>query len=491
MFSVRVRCQLVLVTFVGAAAQAGPLPPGNAGGHFVVEDAFSQFMTLKHHGEALGWRNPEGAGAPDPSIFDHYQGLARYPGTGTPVFYVTQKDDDDGGIIGGYLSIVRFGTRPATGERLRSNLQEIGNDTEEMVPAITDTWVRSIRFDGSLVVDGKPLAAYVHPGSMAILDDILFVPLDTPDLSGACCIGELCVEVGDITCLFLGGTFHGAGSMCKDMSCGGSPQPVFSAPPSAVFGSPSPAPGVIVLFDLGVNRENPPAVQVLDLEHNVDNLAVTRRDNGKYLVWTNGDGGNIRKFYETTHTDLRNDALGLTWLHDVDEPADWPTGAGAHQSSTFLREPDGSLFLIGMRHPGGLPGAGDDKADLYEVQAVGNAFNLVRLAERELHCVYDGGGGPVDMRICNFGAASNAYVTPRRRDDSLLDTPRRRGRLRRRLRQDGRISTPGRESGQQPPAVAGGGRGRPLCCRRRCDGCVERQRIATGGQAVGGTLRRR
>src|SRR5688500_4275476 len=77
----------------------------------------AQFAELKHHAEAIGWRLPEDQGAPDPNFFDpdadHYQGVVRYPGTGTPILYVTQSDDDDNGFIGngGYLDIVRMGSR--------------------------------------------------------------------------------------------------------------------------------------------------------------------------------------------------------------------------------------------------------------------------------------------------------------------------------------------------------------------------------------------
>ena len=136
MSSARVQFQVVLLGFASVTAQAGSLIPGNAGGHFVIDNV-GQFLTLKHHGEALGWRI---GGAPDPSIYDHYQGLARYPGTGVPIFYVTQKDDDDDGVPGGYLMVVKFGTSPTTGERLRSNLQKFGTDTEDTLPESTDTW---------------------------------------------------------------------------------------------------------------------------------------------------------------------------------------------------------------------------------------------------------------------------------------------------------------------------------------------------------------
>jgi hypothetical protein len=379
--------------------------PGNDKGLFVVENAWAQFAALKHHGEALAWTLPEHLGAPDPSVTDHYQGLARYPGEGVPVFYVTQKDTDDGGKKGGYLHVVTFSSRPTTGERLRSNLLEKGKDTEDTYPPFTptvfDSWYQSIRFDGSLVVNSATaidpitkepitvspytLPAYVHPGSMAIVDDILFVPLDSPDLSNA---------------------------------------------PTAF----------IVLFDLRDNqgsRENPKAIHAIALDHNIDNLAVTEYDFGdgegtKYLVWVNGDGGSVTKFYKTTSSDLRDSELGLInvqdWdsnsMQDISVPANcwlgqinycWPRGTCAHQSSTFMRDQNGLLYLIGMRHAGicWSPSVGTDYADLYWIREdTPGHFTLTYVGERRFYCAYDGGGGPEHMRICNFGAAGNAYVSP-------------------------------------------------------------------------------
>jgi hypothetical protein len=336
---------------------------GNEAGFFVVADASMQFGELKHHGEALGWINPETQGAPDPSMYDHYQGVVRYPGTGIPVFYVTQLDDDDGGIEGGYLHVIQMGTRSTSGERLGSNLQAIGSDTEEMTPFSQDTWVRSIRFDGALVIEGSPFPAYRHPGGMAIADDVLFVPIDQPESSG---------------------------------------DPV----------------GQIVLFDLREDRLNPSPFRTIALDHAIDNLAVTGRPDGTCLIWTNGNGGNDTRFYRTSHPDLRDPALQLIHLQNWDPASglfgtSWFKGAGAHQSSTFIREPDGTLYLIGMRHPGGLPFLGEDWADLFQVDELTHEiFTLTHIQSRHFYCVYDGGGGPVDMRICNFAAGGSAYVSP-------------------------------------------------------------------------------
>ncbi|MCI0396416.1 MAG: hypothetical protein L0322_15975, partial [Chloroflexi bacterium] len=361
-----------------ALGQGTPYQPGNSRGLFVVEDALAQFNALKHHGEALAWILPEALGAPDPSIPDHYQGLARYPGEGAPIFYVTQKDDDDpippqAEGPGGYLHVFRFGTRPTDGERLRSNLQVIGSDTKHTQPSSSDIWQRSIRFDGSLQIDGQSLPAYVHPGGLAIVDDILFVSLDSPHSGG------------------------------------------------------SPA-GQIVLFDLAAGREHPLPIQALPLNHSIDNLAVTEQEDGTFLVWTNGGGGEATYFYETSGPNLRDDNLALALVQRLDHHSStdydgagesWPGGGvldghEAHQSSTFLREPDGTLYMIAMRHVGAVD-VGSDYADLYRVDPkTAGGFKLTRLRTRNFHCEFRMSGGPseTDARICNFAAADNAYVSP-------------------------------------------------------------------------------
>jgi hypothetical protein len=353
--------------------------PGNEDGLFVVEDAQAQFEALKHHAEALGWRNPESDGAPDPGSTDHYQGLVRNPNPGTPVFYITQKDNDDQGRKGGYLLVIELKSRDTSGERLRSNLQEDGQDTEDTSPNENDTWVSSIRFDGTLenapVFDGIRLPAYEHPGGMALVDDVLFVPVDTP-ASEADPVGQL------------------------------------------------------LLFDVSADPLIPIPLQAFELEHAIDNVAVTRLDNGRYRIWTNGDGGADIRVYDTTSTDLRDDTLDLTLRQEWDPATDlvhdgfgclfppelvelcWPRGASAHQSSTFLRDTDGKLYMITMRHPGGFAFSGEDWASLYlvEEQAPGE-LRLTWLAQRMFHCRYDGGGGPQPMRVCNMGAGNNAYVS--------------------------------------------------------------------------------
>ena len=86
-----------------------------------------------------------------------------------------------------------------------------------------------------------------------------------------------------------------------------------------------------------------------------------RRTDGSLLIWVNGDGGHVTRFYVTSTPDLRDPALQLTLLQTWDpaspedfgsdvnpvcEGSDWPTDTDAYQGSAFVRQADGRLFLV-------------------------------------------------------------------------------------------------------------------------------------------------
>ncbi|MEM1412373.1 MAG: hypothetical protein AAGH19_08430, partial [Pseudomonadota bacterium] len=353
-------------------AFATPLPtePGTNGGLYVAENPIFQVLQLRSHPEALGLNNLEAQGAFDPSPTSHYQGLARHPGpTNDPVFYITANNKDGGGFLG----VFRFGTRDGDGERLRSNVQSPSQDTEDVQPNSSDSYVRGFRFDGQLAVGGDLIPAYKHPGGPAIIDGYMLVPVDTP------------VNENDTT-------------------------------------------GMIVVFDVS-DPLNPEPVSYFPLNHKIDNIAVTRYPasspdalvpwSSRYVIWANGDGGNGVKMYVASLEGLATASFSQynKWQSSfVNSIADWPTGTGAHQSSTFVRDPSGDLFMVGTRHPGGLPGAGTDYVDVYRVNGVSGApigqVSLELIFSRTLNCVVDGGGGLVDMRLCNFAAGGHTYVSP-------------------------------------------------------------------------------
>ncbi len=298
-----------------------------------VPDVVGQFVSMQSHADALAFTLPDTNGAPDSSDSfinpNHYQGITRYPGPGSATFYVTQQSSS-----GGYVLVTTMSTRPTDGERLGSNLQRLGVDTEDALPPVGDSWRRSIRFDGTWEIDGKVLRGYEHPGGMAIVDNVLMVVMDTATSSNPALAGGV---------------------------------------------------GAIVLFDLGSDgfrRVTPLPIQVLPLAHKADNLAVIK-DKGNYLIYVNGDGGSAVYTYRTNTADLRSNTLSLRQLNRFNPSSSaqyvgpsWPTGIDAHQSSTFIRQSSSSepgdndpLFLVATRHDAIAFDTlhGDDFADLYRV----------------------------------------------------------------------------------------------------------------------------
>jgi hypothetical protein len=333
-----------------------------------VPSVVDQFAALQSHADALAFTLPSSIPIDDTSLFDHYQGVVRYPGAGSSVFYVTQSDGE-----GGYLHTIQLSTRGTDGERLRSNLQYVGVDTEDARPSGVDRVRTSIRFDGSFQIDGQTLRRYKHPGGMAIVDNILFVPMDSRTTSDPSLSGGV---------------------------------------------------GAIVLFDLGNNgqwRTSPRPIQVLPIAYKVDNLAVIKHK-GTYLIYTNGDGGEVTRVYRTSSTDLRSPALtlnrGTTFspsAHHVGP--EWPTGSGGHQSSTFIRQSNSEnpsdndpIYMIATRMDGfaGNTFNGNDYADLYRVtfDSIGQ-MQLEWISTFQPTMRYSDGG-----TLGNFAAAGSAYVSP-------------------------------------------------------------------------------
>ena len=341
-----------------------------AGDFPAVPNLLGQLAQMQTHADAFAFTLPSNSGAPDASVLNHYQGILRYPGTGTPTFYVSQKHES-----GGYIHVVTMGTRGTDGERLNSNLQVIGRDTEDTLPPADDRWLRTIRLNGLMNIDGRPVRGYVHPGGMAIADNILFVAMDTPTNTAP----------------------HLTGGVS----------------------------GSIMLFDLGSEgalRANPLPIQIIPVSHMIDNLAVIKNGD-HYLIYTNGDGGKQVHFYATNHTNLRADDLRVIHKQrlNVSLPThylgpQWPQDSRAHQSAFFVRQSTSTtpsaqdpLFLIATRLSGvvGNTFVGDDLANVYRVSQADNVFKLDYHATYHPTLRYSQAG-----TLGNFAAAGNAYISP-------------------------------------------------------------------------------
>lgn len=345
----------ILVLAAGAAAQ--PL------NDYRAPNVQGQFGVLKHHGEAMGYRTN---GITQPTSWvdkNHIQGIVRTSGVGRPYLFVTQAGNADTGMAAS-ITIVRMDSRDIDGERFRSNRLGVDYITDYTWPPYNDGAVARVDLNQAPI-------NYAHAGSEALTDDVLVVPLED-NLSG------------------------------------------------------SSSPGV-AFFDVR-NRESPQLIYTRTFSHaKAGTCAITRLDNGPYLLIIGGvDDGHTLVGYVSTTTDLRDPNLqfleSFSWHDTANDFGDpnytWPIGVGpclgkeAHQSYTFIRQTDGTLYLVGMSRRGscGSPyGVGEDDADLFQVvfPSPSNGMRLVAVGGRHLYCSWDQAGFNG-----NFIAASCAYVSP-------------------------------------------------------------------------------
>ena len=325
-----------------------------------VPSVRSQFDALKHHAEPLAfWRG----NSPDPSLLRHYQGIQRLPVPGAPLFYVSRNNNplyiDDISPAGyGTISIVQFGSKASTGERIRSNRLMRGTTFADTPPPANDRGVGWISFDGL----GFP--SYSHVGGMQLVDGVLAVALE-----------------------------HRM--------------------------SPSPTPlAMVALIDVA-DPLNPKLLQEIPMEHGSAAGAVALGHHpshdgyvmiviGKDLLAPPQD---VVHVYETSGADLRDKTSSWsyvdTWMPHELIGGDWETGFDSHQSINLIEQCDGSLFLVGTRNtlPTGV--GGEDWAVLYEVSFTASADLVLReVSSKHLVCNAEAG------RTCDFAAAAAPYVSP-------------------------------------------------------------------------------
>jgi hypothetical protein len=343
-----VSCGSIQIVVTGALAFGAPT---------CVQDVPEQFGALKHHPEAIGFHL--GAGTPDPTLFDHYQGLLRLPGPGTPTFYVTRS----GGDSPGDLLSVQFDSRNTSGERMRSNRQRARQTTEVTPPPAGDVVVNSIPFDGGVHHGDQSWPNYAHPGSVQVIDDVLVIPLearrDTSD-------PETGITLVDIR------------------------NPV---EPTMLRTITAPHPGV----KAGV-------------------AGITRLSDRRLLLVITGADNETLEVYISNGTDIRADDLAFepfdTWSAGELVNGEWPTGKGSHQVLAFLRDCNGTLYLAGTRNTTGgssAPVINEDRGELYAVNIDHDPrhFGLTLIAEQHFFCEAHEIG-----LTCDFAAAGGFYVSP-------------------------------------------------------------------------------
>lgn len=351
---------------VAGVALAGPFPDTTIP---FLPDVEDQFAKLALRPEGLAFRL---GAAPEPNQCQHYQGVARSTGPGTPYLFVSwsgnQTSPDFCGVDDhpGALLVVRLGTRDTNGERLRSNRLQRGLDILLTPPREEDVVVTTIRFDG---VSGWP--NYGHPGGMQMVGDVLVLALEGPYETGA--------------------------------------------PPN------------VVLFINVEDPENPVLLDAFD-EGTVSGFSaglvavtsvLTEAGDLRYVMLVTGETNETVRVYRSRSADLSSSGWDLVATRSESQlesclGADWHTGKGdAHQMLNFVREGSqtGPLYLIGGRNADILP-SGDDFIDLYRVgmDAYGNPDDCLLRHLRSTHVTSHPVMGGGDSG--NFAAASGTYVSP-------------------------------------------------------------------------------
>jgi len=146
-----------------------------------ASDVIDEFHKLARRAEPIAARRTLGHQATD---CKHQEGITRKDAEdGTPYLFVSRSGKDPGIACfvddePGYLYVIQMGSRPKTGERLRSNLLPLNGSLLKDRPHIAsgeDVVVQGIPLDGQ---HGFP--AYMHPGGMQAIGDLLVIGTEDP-----------------------------------------------------------------------------------------------------------------------------------------------------------------------------------------------------------------------------------------------------------------------------------------------------------------------
>ena len=363
---------------------------------YFVPDVIGQFNKLALRPDALAFGID---GHPDPNTGQHFQGIVRRHGLGTPYMFTSRSGVDVPECVlcddrPGNIYIVRMQSREINGERLRSNRLIRDWPIAEILPGPhggqANSWptppdprdktVARIDFNGQ---NGWP--NYGHAGGMQLVGDVLVVPLENPYDEGDLKNRILFINVSDPEAPALTSQFN----------------PLEVSAPGSDFGA-----GLVAVTP--VLNPDGPGVRYIMLIAGKDN-----KDVRLFRSLPTSDEG---------WTDLKDEDLSWEFIRswsraEVTNTGEdtWPD-SHSHQMFNFVRQEslNGSLFLIASRNDSGVltPGSGNDYLYLYEVHVdqYGNpADNLLTQIERKnVGTTSIGGGGDTS----HFSGSTGVYVSP-------------------------------------------------------------------------------
>lgn len=325
-----------------------------------VPDFAGQFANLDQRADLLGFRirgYPKASGNP---LTTHFQGMVRRNGTGVPIFFVSRAgtgDDDEGNLM-----VVRMGSRLADGERLRSNRLAKGAASWDTEPPELDR----------VVHDWKP--GWHHVGGIALVGDILVVPLEDP--------------------------------VDKDETLQ----------------------GAVWFYDVS-EPTRPLRLPHLDIgyaTHKCGVVGIARLPDRHYLLLTTWDDGDTVNYYRSTKTSLLDTSCAWeridSWKDsDLKSAKDdtWPTGKTSFQGLS-LHVSGGHVYLLGTRNTRStapfIPG--DDEAIPFEItdwQEGSTAVTVTQIGPPrrfDCHAPFGEVGLQAQTYNANFLAGASTYVSP-------------------------------------------------------------------------------
>lgn len=328
-----------------------------------IRDVQDAFDSLTHHGEWLGFRpgfiSPIRLGGPE-----HIQGIARSHRKGVPYLFVTSAGHEDANLM-----VIRMASRDTTGERLRSNRLLRDVETDCTLPPTGDKVVSNLTFED-----------YNHPGTLAMVGDVLAIPFEQP-IAAADSKGKI--------------SFYNVMGATTENSM---PELIFDLVPVRETNSTEPDPAIPKRL---VQEEAEGEEKMLDKGFGIIGLA--KLPDGHFLLVTGAGVGSRIEFWRSNNTSFFADDKGQSEpfafeLHGVlykqysyekesgtiidveDSPGleDWFIAGGSstnppafhtYQNYSLVNQDDGKLFMIVGRNAFAAAPyiSGQDRIALYEV----------------------------------------------------------------------------------------------------------------------------
>ena len=238
--------------------------------------------------------------------------------------------------------VAHMQSRNGTGERYRSNRLAYNLDHRYTAPPWNDGVVAEIASD----------AGYDHSGGIQVIGDVLAVPLENGSTSRV---------------------------VFWDMSVPSNPQRLYHLELSSSA----------VYSDVG----------------HAGAVAVTKIQDGRYVVAVAGYDARKADFYVSSTTDLRDTSTTFTRFHSRTSGLPNP-----YQTINFVNQCDGKIFLVGT-HGSNFGGA--DKVEWCQISGGSSGVTLSGCQNQHMYCNYRSSNG-ADTH-CNFVAAAGVYVSPSRK----------------------------------------------------------------------------